>query len=690
LFSEVVIDIDDDTDTDKDMATKEQQQPVDQLFKELDEYIQQSQYKKAIRLCNKILVANKTDVEAFQCKVICLMFNGSFQEAIDCLKSAASPATQSEPMLYEKSYCLYSLTKYNEALQEIATIKQKPNKFLELEAQIYYKLENYQKTVSIYESLLKEPGYNENAELLTNLCAAYIDAGKVQECQDLLNKHKNLLAKTYEFAFNAACLSLYKRDVKSAETQLKLAKKVCVETLKKDGFSEEDIQQESSSLNVQLAYCQQLIGNVEEAREAYQSVLDLEIGDSASLVAKNNIATLKQASGATDYMASHEHIKSLINEKTENKLTSRQKQKVLYNQYIVSLNLKKVTQCEELLKTLKTKYNDADINQEIEIALSTQLAKDKKWREAEDLLKIPNLFLLRQQQNKSLKSQLALAQLYLLENNNIEKALAVLKSLDTATQAKPGIIATMVALYEKAGDLEQASSSLDTLIASLEAKKNKTEKEEDSYISLLKVNGNFKMKHLKYKEAASCYEKVLKVNANDLVALPSYIVAASHYDPTVAQKYEGKLPAMKYNDKIDVDLIEKLGLEYEKSLKPVEQPAPTPAVVDNKKKDTKKPAPVAPVVVKPKIPKRLPKNYDPNVKPDPERWLPKWQRSGHRSKKGFKGKKVDQLARGSQGVSSSQQASTLAADGVTKVIEQRAQAPPAAKPRNINKKKTNK
>lgn len=41
----------------------------------------------------------------------------------------------------------------------------------------------------------------------------------------------------------------------------------------------------------------------------------------------------------------------------------------------------------------------------------------------------------------------------------------------------------------------------------------------------------------------------------------------------------------------------------------------------------------------------LPKNYDPSVPPDPERWLPKYERSSYKAK----GKRKQQLLKGPQG-----------------------------------------
>lgn len=48
---------------------------------------------------------------------------------------------------------------------------------------------------------------------------------------------------------------------------------------------------------------------------------------------------------------------------------------------------------------------------------------------------------------------------------------------------------------------------------------------------------------------------------------------------------------------------------------------------------------------------KLPKNYDPNIPPDPERWLPKYERTGYRKKRDRRAKDV---IKGSQGTASGQ------------------------------------
>lgn len=46
---------------------------------------------------------------------------------------------------------------------------------------------------------------------------------------------------------------------------------------------------------------------------------------------------------------------------------------------------------------------------------------------------------------------------------------------------------------------------------------------------------------------------------------------------------------------------------------------------------------------------KLPKNYDANSAPDPERWLPRYERSGYRKKRD---RRMKDVIKGSQGTAS--------------------------------------
>lgn len=93
------------------------------------------------------------------------------------------------------------------------------------------------------------------------------------------------------------------------------------------------------------------------------------------------------------------------------------------------------------------------------------------------------------------------------------------------------------------------------------------------------------------------------------------------------------LPSLQLSS-IDVETLEvhnwSLGSKY---VKKAVKNEPSPSVEKKKKKKKRK--------------KILPKSYDPSVDPDPERWVPRWQRAGFKRSK--KDKKSGAVGKGTQG-----------------------------------------
>jgi signal recognition particle subunit SRP72 len=268
------------------------QQALEPLFKELDNFIQENEYNKAIKSCEKILGLKPDDIDAFKCKVICLIHLGQYQDALDMLDSNSA---LSRDLVFERAYCYYRTKKLNEALALIKNIpKPKPIGILELQAQVCYRMEDYEQCIAIYEELINQHKV-DSAELKTNMCAAYTEEGKIKECQSLIAKNKALLQQTFEFAFNAACSFIASGDYKAAEMHLNLAQQVCRKTLQEDGASEEEIQDELAIVLVQMGYCLQMMGREAEAMELYNSVLKSKPSDAAALaVASNNFVSIKR------------------------------------------------------------------------------------------------------------------------------------------------------------------------------------------------------------------------------------------------------------------------------------------------------------------------------------------------------------------------------------------------------------
>nr|KJB60979.1 hypothetical protein B456_009G334100 [Gossypium raimondii] len=140
------------------------------------------------------------------------------------------------------------------------------------------------------------------------------------------------------------------------------------------------------------------------------------------------------------------------------------------------------------------------------------------------------------------------------------------------------------------------------------------------------------------QEAAHLYEELVKSNGN-IEALVGLITTVAHANVEKAEAYEKQLKSLPGLKGVDVDALEKTS-----GAKPVDgasRAGLAEAQEDGKTKEKSK--------KKRKRKPRYPKGFDPanpGPPPDPERWLPKRERSSYRPKR--KDKRAAQV-RGSQG-----------------------------------------
>jgi len=118
------------------------------------------------------------------------------------------------------------------------------------------------------------------------------------------------------------------------------------------------------------------------------------------------------------------------------------------------------------------------------------------------------------------------------------------------------------------------------------------------------------------------------------------INAYSQFNPQKAHEISKDLPPIdSVLTSIDVDQLEtsnwSLGAKYVKKTTKTDTPT---GITNTKDKNNKN---------KRKKKKQLPKNYDPSVEPDPERWLPRYERSTFKKKKDKRG--AQGVGKGTQG-----------------------------------------
>lgn len=198
-------------------------------------------------------------------------------------------------------------------------------------------------------------------------------------------------------------------------------------------------------------------------------------------------------------------------------------------------------------------------------------------------------------------------------------------------QHLPATVATIVALKERAGDIDGAAAVLDSAI-----KWWSNSMTEDNKLGILMPQAaSFKLRHGKEEEASRLYEEIVK-NHRSTEALVGLVTTLARVNVEKAETYEKQLQPLPGLRTVDVDNLEKTS-----GAKPSEGTAASAMQEEVKSKEKAK--------RKRKRKPKYPKGFDPanpGPPPDPERWLPKRERSSYRPKR--KDKRAAQV-RGSQG-----------------------------------------
>ncbi|CAI2164831.1 18954_t:CDS:10 [Funneliformis geosporum] len=441
---------------------------------------------------------------------------------------------------------------------------------------------DYNASLEIYYALLKET--DKNLDVYNDILTNF-NAAKAA----LLFSGGDLDVKyamkesldTYELAYNTACAYIGQKDYVKAEKLLNTAKK---------DYTEDKIEIELGTIKVQLGYVYQLQGKISEAIEIYQSVLKVKgMEVSASAIASNNLVAAKKDSELFD-----------------------------------SARKLRYAACQDLARKSLQIYPE---NDDLYLLIASTSFLQKKINKS-----ISDLQEFAKQKPESLHINFALMQLQLLTsspNNALETFEKYISSIkDDKQRYKSGYVGLLVWLYEQSGMHDKAIKTLEDAGTFW---KSTTSSNEST--SILKQSAAFKIKTGRYQEAAQDYEKLVKIDPLDTQAIAGLVSAYSHYDIEKAEKYVTSLPEINSGDgmDIDVDSIEKFVPGVKKSYKKTDTKSDGLSQKTQVKKRKRKPL--------------LPKSYDPSIPPDPERWLPKRERSTFKAK----GKRKQLMKGGSQG-----------------------------------------
>ncbi|KDO82042.1 hypothetical protein CISIN_1g005990mg [Citrus sinensis] len=404
------------------------------------------------------------------------------------------------------------------------------------------------------------------------------------------------------------------------------------ETLTDDNFAEDDIEIELAPIAVQLAYVQQLLGNTQEAFGAYTDIIKRNLADESSFaVAVNNLVALKGPKDVNDSLKKLDRIKEKdmqnfqLARVLDLRLSPKQREAIYANRVLLLLHANKMDQARELVAALPDMFPDSVMPLLLQAAV---LVRENKAGKAEELLgqfaeKLPD---------KSKIILLARAQVAAAANHPFIAAESLAKIPDI--QHMPATVATLVALKERAGDIDGAAAVLDSAI-----KWWLNAMTEDNKLSvIMQEAASFKLRHGREEDASHLFEELVKTHGS-IEALVGLVTTSAHVDVDKAESYEKRLKPLPGLNGVDVDSLEKTsGAKHVESASYFEV---NEAHGEGKNKDKAK--------KKRKRKPRYPKGFDPanpGPPPDPERWLPKRERSSYRPRR--KDKRAAQV-RGSQG-----------------------------------------
>ncbi|CAH8827948.1 unnamed protein product [Trichobilharzia szidati] len=631
-------------------------------------------YEKIINISGKILAKHPDEVKAFQCKVVAYIRTEKYEECLSFLKKNSSLVNH---VIFEKAYVEYRLNRLSEAAKTLESADINDLKAQELKAQVLYRKGDFAGSYTCLRTVIRNSQDEYSEERLTNLAAV----AAAESCFNKSYLDLDVSPEMYEGKFNVACYNLGRGDSQLASQLLDDAENTCNLILSEDPeVTEEEKNEELAPIRVQRAYILQLNKKEEEANQLYQSVIRQRVSDPALLaVAANNIVCINRDQNIFD---SRKRIKMASTDGLQFKLFPHQRNDMLVNQALFYWYTNQMEACTSRLRALLQEES----NPRALLLSVAQLVKEKNIDKAisllEDYLSKVSGSSTAKDSEMNVEVLLALAQLNLRKMSSSHLAHGIPHPMNALNVAKllqdllpehllhcPGVLSTRIALYllACAGDnaVQTRADSMKQIVSCIESALHFYEESEDRgevYSHLLDYCGTFLLQQGEAKLAAELLEKQLaqlelgtKNKSTDKqssllkqVLVARLVRAYAQFDRPKAEQACKSLQPKESLSEADVDTLETAFLYGAKSFKRLgktnEQtdasdkpkskqnqarkdasgiPSPENAPVEQVKKRSKR--------KKRKI--RLPKNYQPGVLPDPDRWLPRRERTHYRGKR---------------------------------------------------------
>ncbi|CAH1644088.1 unnamed protein product [Spodoptera littoralis] len=585
-----------------------------QAYIELNKFCQSGDYDRALKATGKVLQIAPNEQKAFHCKIVCLIQLHNFKEALAVLCNPKNAALAAD-LHFEKAYAQYRLNCPKEALQTVENAPELTPALKELRAQILYRLEQYQDCYNLYRDIVKNTTDEYEDERKANMSAVVANLAALNPSADLPQFEEH----TYELSYNAGSTLAMRGKYNEALPVLKRAEHSCSESVLEDGGTEEEAKEEAAIIRVQQAYCLQQMGKEKEAMTIYQNVLKDKPSDQALVaIASNNIVVINRDGNVFD---SRKRMKAATADGLEHKLNSRQRAAITYNQAILAIYSNQPDFCKQCCVKLVREFGG---DRRAALVEASSLTKEGKRQQAVTLLLKHGGDL-----------TLAAAQV-LLSQGDRKGAVKLLE--ESEFKYRPGVIGVLCTLLSADNEYEKASQMFSDVY---EHYKNDDER-VSALVCVWRAAAAAHGRAARPAAAAAAHEAVARAAPRDTRSLARLVKALAQHDPDRAKQLAQSLPPLhELETKIDIDALESskwmMGAKVvKKTVQSKQEQSPgTPGSELGKKK------------LKRKRKTKLPPNADLSRPPDPERWLPKYERTAYRKRRGVR----RDVIKGSQGMS---------------------------------------
>ncbi|KAJ5368705.1 uncharacterized protein N7496_008465 [Penicillium cataractarum] len=589
-------------------------------------------HEEVLKSCNETLKKSKNDQNAQHIKAIALLKLDRYDDALRVFKTGDDALKQAAGLEY--AYALYKCGKLDEALDAV-TKSGAGRGASHLEAQVSYRAEKFRRAADLYEQLSQDgSSHHEANDLGINSWATDAQLqwkGEAEYVRHDRPSREDL--ESFETAYNAACLTIAKGAFAQGEVLLNRAKNICQTS---EDLTPEDRAAELLPIAVQYLYVLLRLGKTEQAEALLEEISVEDIPElSTKKIARNNIVLARQTNinPFILYKALHETPDSVNNDR----LFDCQDNILVGNSHAADLLVQKYDGIIRSTNKALSKSSCPSTTAGTNLLSVYNAAAQAEGQTGQKALK--KILPLLERRPKDLGLLLTVVQLYVNEGNTTSAITAMERSLqaleesiseaDQDARFNPGLLSALVSLYQLEGRKLQIRSTLAQAAAYWRKKPN-------SPASLLRAAATSLLHsddRADLTTAGDLFKALYQQDSSDRVAIAGYVASQATLNYSQVESQLEQLPEVsELVADIDVSALESAGIM------PSATSAAAAAAFAGARKRTA--ADKEARAVKRVRKSRLPKDYDPEKKADPERWLPLRDRSSYRPK----GKKNKQRA----------------------------------------------